>query len=63
MHLDKANNQLAVGDEVAFSVSDRSTRLGFGIIEAFTATRVRVRVNGRLSSHQPDRIIKVIREG
>ena len=62
MHQDKVGNHIAIGDEVVYSVSARSTRLGIGTVEAITATRIHVRESGCLSSHQPDRVIKVIRE-
>lgn len=61
MFQDRVNNPLTIGDRVAYSVSDRSTRLGVGHIQSFTTKRVRVQDErtGSVSDHQADRIVKV----
>lgn len=63
MHSDKVGNPLAIGDEVAYAVGARSTRLEIGTILSFTPKRIRVQGPLWRSDHQPDRVLKVIREG
>lgn len=62
MHPDKVGNQLSAGDEVAYSVGARSTRLEIGLVDGFAAKRVSVNKNGNRTWHSPDRVIKVFRE-